>query len=341
MTDFYDRSPQQQVTLLEALARQALPQWGIEAAEIRLLKYRENAVFTIADSATGKRYAMRIHRFGYHSDVELRSELQWMSALNEAGIHTPPVVPTRQGQLFVIAQAQGVPEPRQIDLLGWVAGTPIGTIENDVALAEDDIAHNHYIAGQLAARIHNQSERWGKPEGFLRKAWDEEGLLGDGAFLGHFWELALLSETQRTLLQMAKKKILIKLAAFGKGPDRYGLTHADFLPENLLTDGEVVRIIDFDDCGFGWHVMDIATSLFFLLGEPGCEAARTGLIDGYRSERTLPHEHLAMLPTFLLARGMTYLGWVHSRRETQTAREIAPMLVEGVCALADEYLANN
>ena len=46
----------------------------------------------------------------------------------------------------------------------------------------------------------------------------------------------------------------------------YGLTHGDFLLENLLRDGDTVLIIDFDDCGFGfgWHVMDVATSLTFL-----------------------------------------------------------------------------
>jgi Ser/Thr protein kinase RdoA (MazF antagonist) len=110
------------------------------------------------------------------------------------------------------------------------------------------------------------------------------------------------------------------------------------LPENLMTDGKDISIIDFDDSGFGWHLMDIATSLFFLLGEETYESAYAGLIEGYRNQRALPDSHLEMLPTFLLARGMTYLGWVHSRRETETAQEIAPLLVKGVCALADDYM---
>ena len=44
--------------------------------------------------------------------------------------------------------------------------------------------------------------------------------------------------------------------------DRYGLIHCDFLPENLLKDGKTLRIIDFDDCGYDWHLFDIATSMF-------------------------------------------------------------------------------
>jgi hypothetical protein len=46
-----------------------------------------------------------------------------------------------------------------------------------------------------------------------------------------------------------------------------------------------VRIIDFDDCGFGCHVMDIATS-----------------------------------PVFLLTRAMSYVGWCGSRPEEGLAQ---------------------
>jgi hypothetical protein len=41
---------------------------------------------------------------------------------------------------------------------------------------------------------------------------------------------------------------------------------------------------------------------------------------------------------FLAARGTTYLGWVHTRQETETARELTPMLVELFCATARDYL---
>ena len=46
-----------------------------------------------------------------------------------------------------------------------------------------------------------------------------------------------------------------------------------------------------------------------------------------------------MLPTFLLTRGLNYLAWIQSRQETETAQEIGPILVEGVTALAQSYVA--
>ena len=45
------------------------------------------------------------------------------------------------------------------------------------------------------------------------------------------------------------------------------------------------------------------------------------------------------MPLFFLARSFTYLGWVHTRSETQTAKELTPMLIEKCCGLARAYLA--
>ena len=39
------------------------------------------------------------------------------------------------------------------------------------------------------------------------------------------------------------------------------MIHADLVPENVLVDGDSIRLIDFDDAGFGWHHFEIATAL--------------------------------------------------------------------------------
>ncbi len=336
---FYDLEVAEQVQLLRSLSVQALDSWGLSEAKVNLIKYRENAVFAVT-AATGERYAIRVHRAHYHTNAELESELALMGALARHGIQTPPTIPTLDGKLFVILQHAAIPEPRQIDLLGWVDGTPIGTVENDVEMSPELVRKNHVLAGKLAAQIHNFTESWTPPAGFTRRHWNEEGLFGDNAHFGCFWKYKLLSEDQKSLLLEARVKLRDELAAFGKAPDRFGLTQGDFLPENLLSDGESVRIIDFDDCGYGWHLMDLATSLFFLVGEPSFDVALDGLVAGYRSERLLPDDHLAHLQALLLARGFSFMAWAQSRSETETAKELGPMLVEGVCALAAEYLGS-
>lgn len=44
------------------------------------------------------------------------------------------------------------------------------------------------------------------------------------------------------------------------------------------------------------------------------------------------------MPVFLTARAFTYLGWVHTRHETETAQVMMPFIVEGACELAHALL---
>jgi Ser/Thr protein kinase RdoA (MazF antagonist) len=119
------------------------------------------------------------------------------------------------------------------------------------------------------------------------------------------------------------------------------MIHADFAPENLLIDKNGVLLIDFDDAGFGWHLFEIATSLYFIRGEPFFEAAQEAIIKGYRSHRQLTDELLQHMPLITLSRGTTYVGWVHTRHETETAREMTPIILEMACEAAENYLSEN
>jgi len=336
--EFEGLAQQARVERLGQLARVALQHWRLEAAQVSLLKYRENAVFKVTDTSSGERFVLRVHRPGYHSDAELRSELQWMAALREAGIEAPAVVPTPRGDDIVTASHTAVPEPRQCDLLRWIDGTIVGDIEGGSVGSAGEIRASHVLAGRLAALIHDHGEHWQRPPGFTRPHMDFDGLVGTRAYWGPYAACALLSAGQVALLDRARDGIAAALASFGQAPDRYGLTHGDFLPENLLRDGDSLRIIDFDDCGFGWHVMDVATSLLWLLGQPQYDDALAGFVAGYRSVRALPDEHLEMLPLFLLVRAMTYVGWCGSRPETPMAREKGPVIVGATLYLAQQFL---
>lgn len=336
---FYELSDDARIEAYTALAREALHAWGLASAKLKLLKQRENAVFAV-DGDHGQRAVLRIHRAGYHSDEALRSELQWMAALDEFGVATPAVIPADSGAPFVIASVASVPEPRQVDLLAWVDGQPLGTIEDGVG-DQGNAEESYRLAGTLIARMHNFAADWPLPEGFQRHAWDEDGLLGEDPFWGRFWELQALSSTQRAIILKARELALTALYNYGQGPDRYGLIHADPLPENFLRDAEgTVRVIDFDDGGFGWLLFDFATALFFYIGEPCFDELLDAMVTGYKQVRELPPEFEKQLPLFLLLRGFSYLGWVHTRENTDLAREVTPMLVEGVSALAEDFITN-
>lgn len=338
MSSFYNLSPQQQSLLLQQLVEKALRHWSFGACGIELVKYRENAVFKVT-TGTGERYAMRIHRPGYHSRAALRSELQWMEALRRDGIPVPRVIPALDGRLSVAESVESIPEARDIDVFAWIDGTPLGSAEIGLNQAPGDIQPLYFSLGKSAARLHNHSSRWTPPEGFERHAWDTEGLVGESPFWGRFWELELLDEGQKKLLQEVRQRVWHELEGYDRSPSRYSMIHADFVPDNLMVDGKDIRLIDFDDAGFGWHMFELATALYFIQEDDYYPAAKRALVDGYRSERALPEEDLARLDLFLTARGCTYLGWIRSRQETETARELATDLIGRACRQAERFMS--
>ncbi len=327
--------PEQEAILLK-LAYQSLSAWELEG-QLRLIKQRENAVYELVTNE-GQRYALRIHRANYHSNAALDSERSWIKALGEFGLGVPNLIPTKSGQSITIQDSDEIDEIRQIDLLAWVNGEQIGSVED--GLGEDPrVVRKIYLAiGSTAARIHNQATSWELPEHFQRHSWDVDGLVGQDPLWGQFWKLGALSDKQRLLMLEARDALQQDLQAFGQTEKNYSMIHADLVPENILVDGDLVQIIDFDDAGFGWHLFELATALYFIQDDGHYPVAKAALMDGYRQYRELSDEHLESLPMFIAARSLTYLGWVHTRQGTETAIELTPSLIEMSCRVVYSYL---
>lgn len=337
MTDFYTLTPEQQVEHMHVLASKALLNWDIAGAELTLADLRENAVFRVSLDGEA-RYALRIHRYGYHSDAALNSELVWIRALQQFGIDVPEVVPTTTGDLFITLQSEGVPEPRQVDLFEWIEGEQLGAATENLD-DEDAFARIYCALGEITARLHNQAVGWTPPAGFSRHAWDVDGFTGEQPVWGRFWENQGLTKSEKVLIEGARSRVRAELVAFGAGDDRYSLIHSDILPENVLVQGERLRVIDFDDAGFGWHLYDLATSLADYRRAGRDAIKREALVAGYRSARLLPDDYLRQLDLFGLVRGLTTLGWLSTRAETENARRAGRETIENVCELAEGYLS--
>src|SRR6202007_3042145 len=73
-----------------------------------------------------------------------------------------------------------------------------------------------------------------------------------------------------------------RLRAFGSGPERYGLVHADTRLAHLLVHDGSVSFIDFDDAGFSWYLYDLGTTVSFFEHEPVVPALVDSWLEGYR-----------------------------------------------------------
>ncbi len=330
MSEFKSLPWEEQARRLTLLAQQALPGFGVSReASLTLVNHRENAVFRVDDPVSGERFAMRVHREHYQSQQSIRSELRWMEALRQAGLQTPEAVRGTDAEPVRTVAVPEVPEPRHCDLFRWIEGT-----QPDPADLE-----TYRLLGEINARLHQHAREWKRPPGFVRHAWDGEGLLGEQPIWGRFQDLKELSTEQRDLLVRGRDAARETLDHFGTTPDRFGLVHADFMPENILVSDGVPRVIDFDDGGFGWFLYDLATLLAFHFVDPDQYQRMLGAwSDGYRSVSPLPQEHLQVLPALIMARFLISLGWLHTRSETPMAVEMTEIAILLACQYAETLL---
>jgi Ser/Thr protein kinase RdoA (MazF antagonist) len=315
---------------LKCMARQALAPWALPDQQPELLKYRENAVFRVR-LADGGQAALRLHRPGYHSQAALRSELLWMDDLRRRGLRVPRPLPATDGSLLVAIEGR---EPQFADLIGWVAGRQIGETGKPLAHSPGDLAAIYRALGEAMADVHSAADGWTKPADFHRAAWDAEGLLGDAPLWGRFWDCPALSESDRLFLCDLRPHLRERLLAAATGLD-FGLIHADLVRENVLVDSRSVALIDFDDCGYGFRLFDIATALLRNRQEERYALIKSSLLQGYRSRRPLEEAALAHLPLFLLLRSLTYIGWAGERPELPDAADRMARYVRDARQLAD------
>ncbi|MFK7957123.1 MAG: phosphotransferase enzyme family protein [Lysobacterales bacterium] len=316
------------------LAYHSLAHWGLKG-NLRLIKERENSVYAFSDNH--QQFALRVHRLGYHTNRSLTSEHRWIRALAKAGISVPQAVPTEQGNDFAVVSTDRLADDRQVDLMVWIEGHQLGSVESGMDTDGPDIRSVYQTMGRVAAQIHDQATQWEIPADFERHSWDLDGLLGSQPFWGRFWELAALTPQQKQRIVYVRERLRDDLSSFGQTSENFSLIHADFSPENFLVDGDKVQVIDFDDAGYGWHMFELATALYFIQDEPYYEVAKLALIEGYRTRRRLSDDDVAQLPSFMAARALTYLGWVHDRPDSATAQELTPTLIDLCNRTLDQY----
>ena len=130
---------------------------------------------------------------------------------------------------------------------------------------EDHLVESFGRLGEVAARMHLHSRSWSRPAGFKRPTWNFESMLGGPRPIWGRWQDGIgLDPDREKLLGRLMDTVARRLERFGSEREQFGLVHADLRLANLLIEGDQTKVIDFDDCGFGWYLYDLSTALTFI-----------------------------------------------------------------------------
>ena len=301
---------------------------------IELLNVSENATFLVSDPDAGPS-VLRVHRLGYHTEQEIASELAWMDALRaEAGVRTPRVLPAADGRrIVVVAERGSAPATaRHCVRFEFLPG----------AEPQSALSGSHFAElGEITARMHRHARQWRRPSWFSRFHWDYPAAFGPRPRWGRWQDGIGVGPSERRVLARLDDVLRARLAAFGTGPARYGLVHADTRLANLLVQDGSVSVIDFDDSGFSWFLYDLGTSVSFFEHSPEVPGLVDSWLDGYRKAGELSAEDQAEIWTFIMFRRLLLVAWVGSHRGVEIAAELGAGYTRGSCDLAESYLSTH
>ncbi|GAB7261659.1 phosphotransferase enzyme family protein [Dickeya ananatis] len=326
MAEQYDTLDNTTLDQLAALAMQRYP--SAQQGQLSLLCRSENATYRLI--AGGKRYAMRIHRPGYHQREDIAGELAWLDALREEGITVPQALNGLDGEAVqTVTMRDGT--VRNVVLFHWIDGE-MPTTEVDAAAFEQ--------LGMITARLHQHSRRWERPNGFRRLVWDHDTMVGPQGHWGRWQDAPNLKATDHGVIEETLTQVRQALTHYGKDRQRYGLIHADLRLTNLLLQNGETRVIDFDDCGFSWYLHDLAAAISFVEHHPSAPSWVEGWLDGYQKICPLDEEDRAVIPSLLIQRRIQLMAWAGSHSQTEQAISLGTDWSDHTVRLCRRYLEN-
>jgi len=320
----YDNLTDSQLTLMAQQALACYP--DALQGQLSLLCRSENATFLV--KAAGRRYALRLHRGDYHQKADILSELLWLDALRETGIMVPEAVPDNAGETVLTLRLPDGSE-RYVVLFHWIDGEMPTTDVDPRAFQQ---------LGQITARLHQHSKQWQPPAGFQRIIWDHHTMTSAESHWGRWQDAPNLPVADHGVVEQTIAQVGAAMAQFGKGSDRYGLIHADLRLTNLLLHKGETRVIDFDDCGLGWYLHDLAAAISFVEHHPRAPEWIDHWIRGYEQVAHISDAEMAMLPALLIQRRIQLTAWVGSHAETEMARSLGPAWASHSVRLCRDYL---
>lgn len=315
-------SQRAQVARLAKAARRAIAKWPLTEVRVKPVNHGENATFR-ADCAEGS-FLIRIHRHGYHSAAEIRSELEWLDFLASEGLEVPR--PFRSAQDHYVEQVDdlAITESRNVTVLRWVDGRMY-----------DKVTPVHAArTGRLLAKLHKVTRSFEPSAEFTRSGLGIAEQL-HGKF-GDLDDVDWLSPDEKERLERTEGALHEAVAALPADPNL--LIHADLHTGNTLFKGDHAAAIDFDDCGFGSTAVDLAVAMRSFGWADNADELQSALRSAYDEDHGLPEHFERRLAIWTTVRQMSMLAWIADRSDVADLHARRPGMTKRVLAGCDMFL---
>jgi Ser/Thr protein kinase RdoA (MazF antagonist) len=265
------------------------------------LRTSENMVVKlVADN--GVFYALRIRKViaSYHEQV--MSELTFLRDLHQqSAAEIPLPIATKSNQLFCRITVRG--ESYVCILFSWVPGIHVGA--QDISCAQMG------AMAQAVSRLHNFSSGYNPPPDFVRSVYDEQWYFGPQSWNTSKEFISRLNPVHTAFLQTINETVSAYLRRYPRNSATFGLIHYDLHVGNFLFHDTIANMLDFDECGYGYYLFDLAHLLFDFIGDPRYDAFKNTATEQYAEARSMDRIPDVDLDMFLALQGVAYVNWLY------------------------------
>lgn len=332
--DFKNRTYRSQVRILREFAKAGIRKYDLKIRSLDFINHGENATFRV--KSTDGEFLLRIHRKDYHSKEAILEELSWLKHLANSSPELKSLIPqplkSSKGQFLEFDKTNQLPGGRHFALLKWTYGRFIWK----------SVTPRHmFQLGKLIAKLHQNRP---KSATLNRRYWDSEGLVGKVPKFGSLQKLNGVNSSDQRLINTCRTQLYRRLKKYEmKHPDRMGMIHADLHFGNLINTQNGLAAIDFDDCGFGFNVYDLAIPIQSLYNNKKSrkiskiDELKKALIAGYSETFGWDEDDERILEDLMMARKIVMLGWLNSRRDNPRLKKYMPIAVKNAIAAIKKY----
>ena len=294
MAAFFDQ-PEEVVTKeLEAFSLQILSRYQIDVKSAVSINYEYNATLKV-EATDGRLFALRINTNSPRTPENLRAEIAFVRFLAEDGrVKVPHPIENIDGDFYTSILHDASGRMFHCVLYSWILGEELEDEPTDEQL---------YALGAAMATMHLVAPGFTLPDSSVLPTFDDPLWWTEDFLLS---EKSVLETEARDLISQALSAIKSGVAKFYADVTPM-LIHADMHGGNVLWHEGSLSVIDFDDCGLGLPLQDLATALYYL-DTPEQDAA---FRRGYESMAPIPECSDKEMKMLFLQRRIVLLNYLY------------------------------